>query len=211
MKLFTFPPAPNPRRLAIFMAEKNIALETHVIDLMAREQLSPQFLDINPSGTVPALQLDGGVCLTEVIGMYAYLEELFPDRPLLGQDALSRAQILSWDHRCFIDGFLGVAEVLRNGNKAFDGRALPGPVGYEQIPALVERGRKRIQSFYRVLNGHLQGREFMVGNDFSVADISAWVFVEFSGWVKEEVPGECDSLLHWCEHIKSRPSVQKPG
>jgi len=211
MKLYTFPPAPNPRRLAIFLAEKGIVLETRVIDLMAKEQFSPDYLNVNPCGTVPALELDDGTVLTEVIGMYAYLEDLYPDKPLLGGNALEQAEVLSWDHRCFAEGFLAVAEVLRNGNKAFVDRALPGPERYAQIPALVERGRCRTQAFYRILNEHLRERQYMVGDGFTVADIAAWVFVEFSGWVKERVPEECTALQAWCEHIEARASVQKPN
>jgi len=208
MKLYTFPPAPNPRRLSIFLEEKGIDLETQVVDLMAGEQFSQEYRAINPSGTVPALFLDKGVLLTEVVGIYIYLESTFPETPLLGTDNLSRAEILSWDHRCFVEGFQAVAEVLRNGNKAFSGRALPGPVAYEQIPELAVRGHQRIQAFYQVLDKHLGGRQYMVGDSFTVADIAAWVFVEFSGWVKERVPEACTALTSWCERTKARPSVQ---
>lgn len=209
MKLYTFPPAPNPRRLAIFLAEKGIALDTQLVDLRGGEQFLQQYQAVNPRETVPALVLDDGTLLTEVVGMYIYLESLYPDQPLLGSDPLSRAEIISWDHRCFVDGFQAVAETLRNSNKAFAGHALPGPVGYEQIPELAARGRQRIQAFYRVLDAHLQGREYIVGKNFSVADIAAWVFVEFSGWVKEQVPEACTALAEWCEKTRIRPSIQQ--
>lgn len=208
MKLYTFPPAPNPKRLDIFMAEKGIDIETTNVDLMAGEHRKEPYLSLNPWGTVPILILDDGTVMTEVIGMYSYLEALYPEVPLLGSDAVSRAQILSWDHRCFVEGFTGVAEVLRNSSQAFAGRALPGPVGYEQIPELIDRGRKRIHAFYKVLDEQLENKSFMVGTSFSVADIAAYVFVNFSGWVKETVPDDCPHLSAWYQMISERPSVQ---
>lgn len=207
MKLYTFPPAPNPKRLSIFLEEKGINLETVVVDLMAGEQRKEPYLSVNSWGTVPALVLDDGTVMTEVIGILSYLEELYPQTLLLGNDPISRAQVLSWDHRCFSEGFTGVAEVLRNSVEVFAGRALPGPVSYEQIPKLVERGRKRIHSFYDVLNEHLKNKNFMVGDTFTVADIGAYVFVDFSGWVKETIPDECEHLLAWHQRISERSSV----
>ena len=207
MKLYTFPPAPNPKRLSIFLAEKGIDVETVIVDLMAGEQRKEPYLSVNPWGTVPVLVLEDGTVMTEVIGILSYLEELYPQTPLLGTDPASRAQALSWDHRCFSEGFTGVAEVLRNSAEVFAGRALPGPVSYEQIPELVERGRKRIHSFYGVLNEHLKNKSFMVGDTFTVADIAAYVFVDFSGWVKETIPEECEHLLAWYQRVSERPSV----
>lgn len=208
MKLYTFPPAPNPKRLDIFIAEKGLDIETINVDLMAGEHRKEPYLSVNPWGTVPALVLGDGTLMTEVIGILCYLEELYPQVPLLGSDAVSRAQILSWDHRCFSEGFNGVAEVLRNSSEAFVDRALPGPVAYAQIPDLVERGRKRIHGFYHVLNEHLEGKSFMVGDTFTVADIAAYVFVNFSGWVKEMIPDDCQHLLVWYQNVSERPSVQ---
>jgi len=208
MRLYTYPPAPNPMRLDIFLSEKGIEIETEHVDLMAKEQFGESFRAVNSGGTVPALVLDDGEVLTEVVGMYSYLEDIYPQRPLLGTDPLSRALILSWDHRCFTDGFQAVAEVLRNSAPSFARRALPGPISYEQIPELADRGNDRIQAFYRVLNEHLEGREFMVGDDFTIADISAYVFVKFSGWVKATIPDGCVHLRAWCQQVSSRDSVQ---
>jgi glutathione S-transferase len=195
-------------RLGIFLAEKGIDIETEHVDLMAREQFNESFRTVNSWGTVPALLLDDGEVLTEVVGMYSYLEDIYPQIPLLGSEPLSRALILSWDHRCFTDGFQAVAEVLRNSAPGFAGRALPGPVSYEQISELADRGNERIQAFYGVLNKHLEGREFMVGDNFTVADIDAYVFVKFSSWVKATIPDECTHLRTWHQQISTRESVQ---
>lgn len=213
MKLYTFPPAPNPKRLDIFIREKGIEIDTTSIDLMAGEHRKEPYLSINPWGTVPALVLNDGTLMTEVIGILSYLEELYPQVSLMGNDPISRAQILSWDHRCFSEGITAVGEVFRNSSEVFVDRSLPGPIAYAQIPDLIERGRKRIHGFYQVLDQHLldqhtKDKKFMVGDAFSVADISAYVFINFSGWVKETIPGECEHLSAWHQKISERSSTQ---
>ena len=95
MKLYTFDPAPNPRRLALFMKLKGIEIDTQQVDMMAAEQLTDAYRQINPACSVPALVLDDGTLLTEVVGMYAYLEELHPKTPLMGSTAAERALVIS--------------------------------------------------------------------------------------------------------------------
>jgi glutathione S-transferase len=197
MHLYTFEAAPNPRRLGLFLAYKGIELATTQVDLMKGEQQSEAFRAINPHCTVPALILDDGTLLTEVIGICDYLESRYPEKPLLGTSALERAQVLSWDHRLFLGVFLAIAEVLRNGNPAFKDRALPGPHRTSQIPALVDRGRERLAQAWPSLDEALAGREFLVGDGITLADLDLLVAVDFAGWVKETVPEQCENLLAW--------------
>src|SRR5690606_35257659 len=126
---------------------------------------------INPACTVPVLELDDGVRLTDTIAIARYLDHCFPTRPLFGNTPLEEAQVLGWCHRLFLEGFVPVAEVLRNQGEFFTDRALPGTAPVAQIPALVERGRQRIATFWAMLHAHLQGREFMVGQQPSMADL----------------------------------------
>ncbi len=144
MKLFTYDPAPNPRRLALFLQYKGITLDSQQVDLGAAEQLQEHYRQLVPECTVPALQLDDGTVLTEVIGICTYLEGLHPDKPLLGTTPLEKAQVMSWDHRLFLTIYLAVAGMLRNRSKAFANRALPGPLDVPQIPELVERGKLQL-------------------------------------------------------------------
>lgn len=207
MKLYDFKPAPNPLRLGLFMSEKGIEIPSETIDLMKGGQFSKEYKAINPMMTVPTLVLDDGTVLTEVISMYSYLEEAYPDTPLMGNTAVERAQVLAWDHRCFAEGMMGIADVLRNSSKAFENRALPGRVNLPQVPDLVERGQKRIAGFFQNLEDHLNGREYMVGDHFTAADISAFVFINFCGWVKATVPDDCPSVKAWSERIAQRPAI----
>ena len=207
MKFYDTSSAPSPRRVRIFLAEKGIKIPTVQVDLRAGAHLQPEFLKINPAATVPVLELDDGTTIGEAIACCRYLEEAYPEPPLMGGDAKEKAVIAMWEHRCEIEGFLAVAETLRNEAKGMKGRALPGPVGHEQIPALVERGRARIGQFFAWLNERLGKSEFVGGGAYSVADITGFVAVEFAGWTKV-VPTEEQTHLHrWLAAMRSRPSA----
>jgi glutathione S-transferase len=207
MKLYTYPGAPNPRRLHIFMAEKGITLPSQHIDLMAQEQLGEAYRAINPLCTVPALVTDEGVTLTQVVAICEYLEALHPAPPLLGRTPLEKAQIREWSHRVFTEGFAPIADAFRNGNPAFAHRAMPGPLDLEQIPALVERGLQRLGAFWETLDSHLAGRDHMVGEAFSMADIDALAACGFARWIRQKIPEHCTNLLRWHAAVAARPSA----
>ncbi len=202
MHLYTYDPAPNPRRLGLFLSWKGIDIETTQVDLMQLEQLGEPFRAINPAGTVPALVLDDGTLLTEVIAICDYLESLHPQRPLLGTTPLARAQVLGWDHQLYTGVFSAIAEILRNGNPNFADRALPGPVKVAQIPALVDRGRERLQSAWQNCEQALGKRDFLVDDAMTLADIDLLVCTEFAGWVKESIPETCTALLAWRNRVR---------
>jgi len=203
MHLYTFDSAPNPRRLGLFLAYKGIDLETTQIDMRANEHRGEAFLDINPLGTLPALATDEGALLTEVIGICSYLEARYPERPLLGRDALERALVLSWDHRLYFTIFEPFAEVLRNRSPAFENRALPGPIDIAQIPELVERGRLRYRTGLELLDKELAERPFLCGDQVSLADFDLLVAIETGSWIKESVPEHCTELLAWLERTRA--------
>ncbi len=204
MKLYTFEVAPNPRRVALFLKYKGLALDSEEIDLMAGGQFADDFKAINPRCTVPALQLDDGSVLCDVVAICMYLEAQHPQRPLLGQGDLERAQVMGWMHRIFLEGLMAVAEMLRNKGDAFRDRALPGTLNLPQIPELVERGRARLHAFFDMLDEHLNGRQFIVGDGLSQADIDALVCCDFAGWVKESVPAHCQNLQAWYQRVNEQ-------
>ncbi len=202
MHLYTYDSAPNPRRLGLFLAYKGIELETTQIDMRTNAHRDEDFLRINPLGTLPTLVTDEGTLLTEVIGICAYLEAKFPERPLLGTTDLERALVLSWDHRLFVTIFEPFAEVLRNRSPAFENRALPGPIDIAQIPELVDRGRKRYRTGLELLDKELADRPFLCGDNISLADLDLLVAIETGSWIKESVPDTCTSLLAWMERTR---------
>ena len=204
MKLYTYDPAPNPQRLGMFMDYQGIDIETVQVDMMTQEHLGEAYLEVNPLGTVPALVLDDGTTLTEVIGCCNYLESLYPEKPLMGSTDLERAQVISWDHLLFVSVFMAVAEIFRNGNPNFTGRALPGALGIEQIPALVERGQRRLEAGWRTVDKRLGEADFLAGDNFSLADIDLMILAEFAGWAaKSPVPEDCANILDWMPRAKA--------
>ena len=150
---------------------------------------------------MPALQLEDGTVLIDVISACLYLESLYPDKPLLGSTALQQAQIVGWDHKIFVEGLMAVAEMLRNRGEFFRGRGLPGDVEVEQIPALIERGQKRLHVFFQLLEASLGERDFLVGDAISLADIDAFVLCDFAGWVKESIPESCSQMQAWYQRV----------
>jgi glutathione S-transferase len=208
MKLYDCTPAPNPRRVRIFLAEKGIVVPTIQVDLRANEQFSPAFRAINPDCTVPVLELDDGRRISDVMAICVYFEAAQPEPALMGAGAQDRAIVTAWQRRVERDGFFAVAEAFRNSARAFKGRALPGADDYEQIPALVERGRARVAKFFAMLDAHLAGSEFVAGKRYSIADITALVAVDFAGWIKLAVPEDCGHLRRWYGAVSARPSAK---
>jgi glutathione S-transferase len=119
-----------------------------------------------------------------------------------------KAEIASLNWRMEFDGLMPVAEALRNGSPAMADRALPGPVNYAQIPELAQRGLVRAQRFFEDLNAHLAGRSFVAAEQFSVADITAVVAVDFARVIKLKPDERYPYLLRWRAAMGERPSFK---
>ncbi len=203
MKVYTYEGAPNPQRLAMFMKYKGIELETEVVDMAVQEQLTDAYRAINPDATVPCLVLDDGEVISQVIGMCACLEEMFPDKPLLGHDAREKGQVFSWCHKLANGLFLGIASVFRNRSKGFVDRALPGPLNLPQIPELIDRGMAQIHFNLPLIDAQLAKSTWLAGEHFSLADIDLLTAIGFLGWIKEPVPEELTHLHAWLERAQA--------
>ena len=200
--------APSPRRARIFLSEKGVAHKTIQVDLKNSEQLSSAYQKINPQCTVPALNTEDGVVLTDNAAITAYLEARYPEPPLLGTTPNEKAEIASWNWRVEFEGFMSVAEALRNSAPAMANRALPGQVNYPQISELAQRGLARLQQFFGLLNERLADRNFIATDSFSVAD--GYLFT-VSNWAK---PMNIDlapypNLVAYRERVAARPAVQE--
>jgi glutathione S-transferase len=189
--------APSPRRARILLAAKGIRHDTVQVDLRNGEQLGEAYRKINPQCTVPALRTEDGVLLTDNAAITAWAEAQYPDPPLLGTTPLEQAEIASWNWRVEFEGLLAIAEAMRNTSPALANRALPGPADYAQIPELGRRGLERLQRFLVVLNERLDGRDYIAGSRFSVADITAVVAVDFARIVKVKPGEQHPHLLRW--------------
>jgi glutathione S-transferase len=208
MKFYDCATAPSPRRVRIFLAEKGINIETIQVDLMSGEQFSDAFKAINPLSEVPLLELDDGTTISQATAICQYLEEIYPDNPLHGRTPLERALVESSNQQLYMNGFAAGAEALRNSSPGFKNRAMTGPHNYSQIPELAERGLQRLDNLFNDLDAHLANSEFIVGDYYSVADISALTIVDFAKWVKKSIPEDCSNLQRWYDQVNDRPSAK---
>lgn len=207
MKFYDCATAPSPRRVRIFVAEKGIELPVVQVNLRAGEQFSDEFRAVNPDCTVPVLELDDGTRITEAFAICQYLEAAYPEPPLMGRNPTEAALVTMWNARIEQHGLAAFAEMFRNFHKGFRGRAVTGAVDCEQIPELVERGRKRGEAFFDRLDRHFASNDYVVGDAFTLADISALVGVDFAAWSKIEVGPGRPHLQAWYDRVSARPSA----
>jgi glutathione S-transferase len=207
MKFYDCTMAPSPRRVRIFLAEKGVKVDTVQVDLMNGENLKPEFHKINPRGVVPVLQLDDGTCIDETYAICRYIEDVYPDPPLMGTDAKSRAVIASRSLNIEWDGFLSAAEAFRNSTPAFAERGIPGQVGVPAIPALAERGRAGLKRFFDNLDKTLAKSAFVAGDRYTIADITGLCVVDFAGWMKIQPSDSHPNVQRWYRSVSSRPSA----
>jgi len=191
----------------MFLAEKQVSIPTVQVDLRSGEQYSEAFRAINPRCTVPVLTLDDGSHLNEALAICWYLERRFPEPALFGDDPGQQARVLMWNALCEQEGFFAAAEAFRNRAKGLKGRALTGQEGYAQIDALAERGRTRVLRWMADLDARLSAVPFIAGEGFTLADITAFIAIDFAGWVKLAVPEQHRHLTRWHEQVAARSSA----
>lgn len=206
MKLYEFAPAPNPRRVRMFLAEKGITTENIQVDIPSGEQLGEEHRKRNPTLDLPVLELDDGTHIHQVNAICRYLEETHPDNPLFGRTAIERAKVEAWNHQIVLNGLMAVAEAYRNSAEMFKDRAIPGPHNYPQSPELAERGFMRMPNFYNDMEKHFSSNQYVVGDYFSIADITAYITIDFAKWVKQSIPDTHTHLQRWYDQITARPS-----
>ncbi len=209
MKLHTFPDAPSPRRVHLFLAEKDMEIEQAFVDMRKGEHLSDGFAAIHSDCTLPVLELDDGTCLSSCAAICRYLETVQPDPPLLGSTPEECARVDDRDRWVEMNGMLAVMEGFRNSVKGMKDHALPGRRPVAQIPELAERGRQRFQWFMNDLDGMLSKHDFVAGDGFSVADITALVTIDFGlRGMKMQMPDGCMHLARWHRTVSQRPTIQ---
>lgn len=209
MKLYTFPEAPSPRRVHLFLAEKELEIEQEIVDIRKAEHMSDEFAAIHPDCTLPVLELDDGTRLSSCAAICRYLESVQPDPPLLGSSPEACARIDDRDRWIEMNGLLAVIEGFRNVAPRMKDHALPGRRPVAQIPELADRGRERFRWFLEDLDAMLANTEHVAGEAFSVADITALVTVDFAQWgLKLSRPDELTHLARWYRAVSQRPAIK---
>ena len=201
MKLYDGGRAPNPRRVRIFLAEKGITIPAEQVDLGKLQQRSQAYTAINPMQRVPALVLDDGTVIAESIAICRYFEALAPDPPLFGRNPLDSALVEMWNRRVEFHLFLPVASIFQHLHPAM--KLMVDP----QVPAWGEANKPRVMTFLQFLDGELKSRPYVAGKDFTVADITALVAVDFMRVSKLAVPEELGNVRRWHDAVSARPSA----
>ena len=211
MKFYDCSTAPSPRRARIALAEKGLLDEIEVIEVNLREgeQRKPEFAAINPYLTVPVLELDDGRRIASSTGIFHYLEAAAPEPPLMGRTPAEKGLVGDLEWRIEMDGFMAIGECLRNTARGMAGHALTGKYDYEQIPELGARGRQRLERFFDGFDDMVGDKPFLAGDDYTIADITALVMVDFAKWIKVTLPEDAANARRWYEAVSSRPSAAR--
>jgi glutathione S-transferase len=202
MKLYDSKMAPNPRRTRIFLAEKGISVPTEQVDMMKMEHKTPEYTAINPLQRMPVLVLDDGTVIAESLAICRYFEGLQPEPPLFGVGAKDSALVEMWSRRVENNLFATVAAVFRHLHPAMKELEVP------QVPAWAEANRPRVTQFLELLDSELGKREFIAGDRFSIADITAMVTVDFMKPARLAVPEGAANVKRWHAAVAARPSAK---
>lgn len=201
MKLFDGGRAPNPRRVRVFLAEKGIEVPLAPVDMGAMEHKSAEIASRNPLQRLPVLELDDGTVICESVAICRYFEELHPEPALFGRGAVGKALVEMWQRRMEFNLLTPVAQAFRHIHPAMKEWEVP------QIPEWGEANKPKAIGFLRILDAELADREFAAGDEYSIADITGLIALDFMKPARIQVPEEFANVLRWRAAISSRPSA----
>jgi glutathione S-transferase len=202
MKILETRQAPNPRRVRIFLAEKGVTVPFEEIDLMKGSLKTPEFTKLNSFQRVPVLLLDDATAISETMAICRYFEELHPTPPLLGTDALSKAQIEMWNRRVELGLFFHITQAFRHIHPAMSHLEVP------QVKEWGEANKAKALEVLGILDEQLDSMPFIAGKTFSVADITALVAIDFMRPARIERPESLKNVARWHAEVSARPSAK---
>lgn len=201
MKIIETSTAPNPRRVRIFLAEKGISVPFEQRDLMTGELKETRFSAMNPLQRVPVLVLDDGTAIAESVAICRYFEELQPLPPLFGTGAIERATVEMWQRRAELGLWFHVAQAFRHLHPKMAQLEVP------QVAAWGEANKGKAVEMMEIFDAQLQKNQFVAGANYSIADITAQVAIDFLRPAKIPMPVGLDALKRWHMDVSARPSA----
>jgi glutathione S-transferase len=193
---------PNPRALRMFLLEKEVDLPKVTIDLMGAENRQMPYTEKNPGGQVPALELDDGRVIGETVAIFEYLEEKYPNPPLIGRTAEERAEARQWQRRVE----LKITEHLYNGFRFAEGVELFRP-RMRVLPEAADGLKATARDNLAWLDKLLQGKQWVAGDRFTMADIILYCALDFGASVNQPLDSTLTNLVSWKERVAARPSA----
>jgi glutathione S-transferase len=195
-------PAPNPRKVRIYLAEKGIEVEQVRVKMMKREHKAPEFMKKNSLGQLPVLELDDGTHIAESVAICRYFEALHPKPPMFGESALEQALVEMWIRRAEFRLWNPMSQVWINADPR---TAVVNP---NQFKDYGEHNKTVVAKAMAWLDSELgDGRTFLAGDTFSMADIVLLCGIDFARFVGMEMPQECGHLRNWHGRVSARPSA----
>lgn len=201
MQLYTFPGAVSPARVRFFIAEKGLEIPRTVINLMAGEHRTPEYRRIALNSRVPALRLDDGETLCETMAICRYLDALHPEPPLFGMTPIEGARIEMWNRMMEFELMMPMAMAFRHLTPAMKALEVQNAdYGAQQKTVALKRIKR--------LEQQIEGRDYIAGDAFSVADITAWCSFKFFRPAGFVIDDSLPKLQAWFARIKQRPAAQ---
>ena len=207
MKLYTFAPAANALRVEMFLREKELKLETISVNVREDELFKEPYNSMNPFNCITFLELENGKIIIETISICRYLDEQFNSSKLFGNDKEERAIIDMWNRRIELDGFLPLLHSVRNKTSFFKGKVVPGTrTSITQSPEIVERGIEMFDILLNRIEPHLSKNKFLLGDKFSIADITGHFMFNLSNMLKIDFGQKYKNVYRWKSDLEKRPS-----
>lgn len=203
MKLYNAAmPAPNPRRVRIFLAEKGVEIPLVDVAITKREHKSPEHLQRNSLGQLPTLELDDGTTISETVAICRYLESLHPSPPMFGQSALEQALVEMWVRRIELAVMTPVGMFWRHVHPFTAAVVVP------QYKEFGESNRAHYERALGWLDKELAGKTFVTGRDYTIADICLLSTIDFATWIGLPVPDRVANVKAWHARVSGRPSAK---
>ena len=193
---------PNPHVVRMFIAELGLDIETIEMDLMAGENRQEEHLKRNPSGQSPTLELEDGSFLSEITAICEYLDEKQGNTDLMGKTPEERALTRMWTRR--VD--LQIIEPLTTGFRYSEGLEL-FKTRMQTIPEAADGLKSIAQEKLAWLDAEMEGKDYICGDRFSLADVMLFCFITFGATVGQSVSEENTNLTSWYERVKERSST----
>lgn len=201
MKLYDTPLAPNPRRVRWFMAEKGIDdIEIVTVDIMRGEHKQPDYRAKAGLANVPMLEMDDGTCITESVAICRYLESRYPEPNLFGRAPEETAVIEMWMRRAEMLVATPFMLGVRHSHPAL-------AVLEQQNPAVAEYNKQTGLRALKALDRRLAESEWLAADRLTIADIVAFVGVDFGRLIKLKPPEDLAHVNRWAEAMRARPAA----
>jgi len=202
LRIYDLPASPNARRVRIFLAEKGLEIPMVPVNMMRGENQTEDYLKKNSLGRMPLLEFDDGTTISESIAICRYIEGTHPSPALMGSGALESATIEMWQRRMEFEFILPIISIFRHTAEMWKGR-------FVQIPEVAEQERIAVKARMEWLNKELDGKQFIAGGDYTVADITAQcAFVMAKAALDIRIPEDLENLNGWWARVTSRPSAR---